>query len=41
MYQGTTTDDAIYVVAGVKRTTNDNVKCTEKNENNEKHERAI
>ena len=41
MYQGTTTDDAIYVIARATRTSNNDVECTKKHENNEKHERAI
>ena len=41
IYQGTTTDDEIYVIAGATRTSNDDVECTEKHEKHEKHERAI
>ena len=41
MYQGTTTDDAIYVIAGATRTSNDDDKCIEKHEKHENHERAI
>ena len=41
MYRGTTTDDAIYRIARATRTSNDDVECTKKHENYEKHERAI
>ena len=41
MYRGTTTDDAIYVIARATRTSNEDVECTKKNEKNEKHEIAI
>ena len=32
MYRGTTTEYAIYVIAGATRTSNDDVECTEKHE---------
>ena len=41
MYQGTTTDDAIYVIAGATRTLNDDIECTKNHEKHENHERAI
>ena len=41
MYWGVSTDDAIYVIDGATRPSNDNVECTKKHGKHENHERSI